>query len=84
MINILRISVLVVTYFTGVNAMTLAWNMADIGVGFMAWLNLVALILLQKTALKTFFDFEKQLKMGIDNPVFNPKNLGIKNTEEWQ
>ncbi|MDR1594004.1 MAG: alanine:cation symporter family protein, partial [Prevotellaceae bacterium] len=40
MINILRISVLVVTYFTGVNAMTLAWNMADIGVGFMAWLNL--------------------------------------------
>jgi AGCS family alanine or glycine:cation symporter len=83
MINVLRIAVLAVTYFTGVNAMTLAWDMADIGVGFMAWLNLIALILLQKTALKTFFDFEKQLKSGIDNPVFNPDNLGIKNTDEW-
>jgi AGCS family alanine or glycine:cation symporter len=83
MIRILRMFVLIVTYFTGVNAMTLAWNMADIGVGLMAWLNLIALILLQKTALKTFFDFEKQLKSGIDNPVFNPDSLEIKNTEEW-
>jgi AGCS family alanine or glycine:cation symporter len=57
--------------------------MTDIGVGFMAWLNLIALILLQKTALKTFFDFEKQLKSGIDNPVFNSDRLGIKNADEW-
>jgi AGCS family alanine or glycine:cation symporter len=83
MINILRIAILAVTFFTGINAMTLAWNMADIGVGVMAWLNLIALILLQKTALKTFFDFEKQLKSGIENPVFNPDKLGIKNTDEW-
>jgi AGCS family alanine or glycine:cation symporter len=83
MINFLRIAILAVTFFTGVNAMTLAWDMADIGVGFMAWLNLIALILLQKTALKVFFDFEKQLKSGIENPVFNPDKLGIKNTDEW-
>jgi AGCS family alanine or glycine:cation symporter len=63
--------------------MTLAWDMADIGVGLMAWLNLIALFFLQKTALKTFFDFEKQLKSGIENPVFNPDKLGIKNTDEW-
>jgi AGCS family alanine or glycine:cation symporter len=83
MINLLRVVVLAVTFFTGVNAMTLAWDMADIGVGIMAWLNLIALILLQKIALKTFFDFEKQLKAGIENPVFNPNKLGIKNTSEW-
>jgi AGCS family alanine or glycine:cation symporter len=83
MINVLRIAILAVTFFTGVNAMTLAWNMADIGVGLMAWLNLIALILLQKIALKTFFDYEKQLKSGIKNPVFNPGKLGIKNTCEW-
>ncbi|MDR0726011.1 MAG: alanine:cation symporter family protein [Prevotellaceae bacterium] len=83
MINFLRIAILAVTFFTGVNAMTIAWDMADIGVGFMAWLNLIALILLQKTALKVFFDFEKQLKAGIENPVFNPDKLGIKNTDEW-
>ncbi|MDR2027250.1 MAG: alanine:cation symporter family protein [Prevotellaceae bacterium] len=83
MINILRVIILAVTFFTGINAMTLAWDMADIGVGIMAWLNLVALILLQKTALKIFFDFEKQLKSGIENPVFDPDKLGIKNTSEW-
>jgi AGCS family alanine or glycine:cation symporter len=83
MINLLRVFVLSVTFFTGINAMTLAWDMADIGVGIMAWLNLIALILLQKIALKTFSDFEKQLKTGIKNPVFNPDKLGIKNTSEW-
>jgi AGCS family alanine or glycine:cation symporter len=83
MINFLRIALLAVTFFTGFNAMKLAWDMADIGVGLMAWLNLIALILLQKTALKTFFDFEKQLKSGVEEPVFNPGKLGIKNTNEW-
>ncbi|MDR2382666.1 MAG: alanine:cation symporter family protein [Prevotellaceae bacterium] len=83
MINVLRIAILAVTFFTGVNAMELAWDMADIGVGLMAWLNLIALILLQKIALKVFFDFEKQLKSGIENPVFNPEKLGIKNAGEW-
>jgi AGCS family alanine or glycine:cation symporter len=83
MINLLRIAILAVTFFTAVNTMTLAWDLADIGVGFMAWLNLIALILLQKTAVRTFSDFEKQLKAGVENPVFKPDKLGIKNTDEW-
>ncbi|MDR3217599.1 MAG: alanine:cation symporter family protein [Dysgonamonadaceae bacterium] len=83
MINLLRVAVLFVTFFTAVNAMTLAWNMADIGVGIMAWLNLIALILLQKTALKTFSDFEEQFKSGIKKPVFHPDKLGIENADEW-
>jgi AGCS family alanine or glycine:cation symporter len=83
MINSLRVAILFVTFFTGINTMTLAWNMADIGVGIMAWLNLTALFFLQKVALKTFSDFERQSKLGIKNPVFNPEKLGIKNTDEW-
>jgi AGCS family alanine or glycine:cation symporter len=83
MINLLRAVVLVITFFTGINTMTLAWDMADTGVGIMAWLNLIALVLLQKTALKTFADFEKQLKAGIKHPDFDPNKLGIKNTTEW-
>jgi AGCS family alanine or glycine:cation symporter len=84
MINFLRIAILIVTFFTGINTMTLAWNMADIGVGIMAWLNLIALFFLQKVALKTFYDFEKQSKSGIENPIFDPKKLEIKNTDEWK
>jgi AGCS family alanine or glycine:cation symporter len=83
MINMLRLAMLVVIFFTAINTMTLAWNMADVGVAIMAWLNIIAILLLQKTALKTFADFEKQHKAGIKEPVFHPKQLGIENADEW-
>ena len=35
-----------------------------------------------KTALKVFKDYEKQRKAGKD-PVFNAKEAGIENTEQW-
>jgi AGCS family alanine or glycine:cation symporter len=82
-INILRLWMIVVTYFTAINEMTLAWNMADIGVGLMAWLNVIAILLLQSIALKTFYDYESQLKSGIRRPTFHPAALKIKNTKEW-
>jgi AGCS family alanine or glycine:cation symporter len=82
-INILRLSMLVITYFTAVNEMTLAWNMADIGVGLMAWFNMIAILLLQSVALRTFNDYESQLKSGIRQPVFSPKSLNIRRTKEW-
>ena len=82
-INTLRIGMLIVTYFTSINEMVFAWNLADIGVGLMAWLNLIAILLLQSIALKTFNDYEEQFKSGITQPIFDPKKLGIKNTKEW-
>ena len=83
-INVLRVVFLVATYFTGINEMTLAWNMADIGVGMMAWFNLIAILLLQVVAQKVFLDYESQLKSGISKPVFRPESLKIKNTKEWK
>ena len=82
-INTLRVSMLVITFFTAINEMTLAWDLADIGVGLMAWFNMIAILLLQVVALKTFNDYEAQLKSGITQPVFHPDRLGIKNTKEW-
>jgi hypothetical protein len=38
----------------------------------MAWLNIVAIILLRKPALKAFKDYERQRKAGKD-PVLMPK-----------
>jgi AGCS family alanine or glycine:cation symporter len=84
MVNILRVGTLFATFFTGINTMTFAWDMADIGVGIMAWLNVTALFLLQKTALKTFADFEQQIKLGVKDPTFHPERLDIKNTDEWK
>ncbi|MDO5616834.1 MAG: alanine/glycine:cation symporter family protein [Cruoricaptor ignavus] len=59
-----------------------AWQLGDIGVGIMAWLNIIAVIIMHKTALITLKDYEKQKKEG-KNPVFKPEELGIKNTSEW-
>ena len=83
MINILRVAMLLVTFFAAINTMTLAWNMADIGVGMMAWLNLIAIILLRKVALRVFSDFEKQYRSGIKDPVFRSDTLGLENADEW-
>ena len=82
-INLLRVAILLVTFLAAFNTMTLAWNMADIGVGMMAWLNLIAIVLLRKVSLKVFSDFEKQYRAGIKEPVFRPDELGIDNTETW-
>ena len=84
MINVLRIVMLVATFFTAINTMTLAWNMADIGVGMMAWLNLTAIILLRKVSLKVFSDFEQQYRSGIKDPVFNSDKLDIENVDIWK
>ena len=83
-INILRIVMMIVTFLTSIRSMVLAWDLADIGVGLMAWFNIVAILLLQKPALKTFNDYEKQRKAGIKDPVFNPEKLGIDNADEWK
>jgi len=58
------------------------WKIGDIGVGIMAWLNIIAIILLRKPALLALKDYEHQKAQGI-NPVFDPEKLGIKNTSEW-
>lgn len=60
-----------------------AWGLGDIGVGLMAWLNIIAILIMQKKALVTLKDFEQQKKEGKD-PVFDPEKLGIKNTTEWK
>lgn len=68
--------------FGSVKSAAVAWNMADIGVGLMAWLNLIALIMLRKPVLAILKDYEKQKSMGLD-PVFNPNECGIKGADLW-
>src|SRR5699024_777235 len=79
----LRVVLLSVVIFGATRSAGLAWDMGDIGVGIMAWLNIIAILLLRKPALRTLKDFEEQLKAK-NNPIFNPKKLDIKNTEDWR
>ncbi|MFB5196519.1 alanine/glycine:cation symporter family protein [Neobacillus sp. KR4-4] len=70
-------------YIGSVENASLLWGLGDFGFGSMAWLNLVAILLLTKTALKVFKDYEQQRKAGIE-PVFDPVKLGIKGADFWE
>lgn len=60
-----------------------SWAIGDIGVGIMAWINFIAILILRKPALLALKDYEQQRKLGVD-PVFDPEKLGIKHTTEWK
>lgn len=60
-----------------------AWGLGDIGVGSMAWLNIVGILLLQGPALTALKDYQAQKKAGLD-PQFDPRTLGIRNAEFWE
>lgn len=79
----LRSLLLFATFYGSVKTAEMAWTMGDIGVGIMAWLNVIAILLLRKPALLALKDYQRQQKAGID-PVFNPKELGIKNADFWE
>lgn len=80
----LRVLFLAATYFGTVRSANLAWDLGDIGVGLMAWVNLIAILLMSKTAMKVWNDYVTKRKKGMLNPDFNPKELGIKNADFWE
>jgi alanine or glycine:cation symporter, AGCS family len=79
---ILKAVLLVATFFGAIRKSGLAWDLGDVGLGLMVWLNLVAILMLAKPALVTLKDYEAQKKQGLD-PVFDPEKLGIKNADYW-
>ncbi|MEQ7801782.1 alanine/glycine:cation symporter family protein [Pedobacter sp. ASV1-7] len=78
----LRILILIATFYGSVKTAEAAWTLGDIGVGVMAWLNVIAILLLRKPALKAFKDYQEQRRAGKD-PAFNAEACDIKNTQEW-
>ena len=54
----------------------IVWTMGDTGAGMMAWLNIVAILLLSKKGFALLKDYEEQKKAGKD-PVFDPKKFDI-------
>ena len=60
------------------------WDLADLFMGLMAVINLVAITLLGKYAFLALDDYTKQKKAGIKNPVFCASNIkGLENVECW-
>ena len=79
----LRVLILLAVVLGSVRSAGAAWTLGDIGVGLMAWLNIVAILILQKPALLALRDYERQKQEGKD-PEFDPKALGIRNAAFWE
>jgi len=83
MVLVLRIGILATVTYGTVRSAGAAWALGDVGVGLMAWLNIVAILILQRPALLALKDYESQKKAGVE-PVFDPDALGIRNAAFWQ
>ncbi|RPE74601.1 alanine/glycine:cation symporter family protein [Vulcaniibacterium tengchongense] len=79
----LRLGIIAMVIFGAYRNATQAWALGDIGVGLMAWLNIVAILILHKPAMLALRDYERQKKLGVE-PVFDPDALGIRNADFWR
>lgn len=82
-IFILRIFFLIGIYVGSVKEAKLIWAVGDVGVGLMAWVNLIAILGLGNIAMRVWNDYRRQKKQGIENPIFDNKKLNIKNAKSW-
>jgi AGCS family alanine or glycine:cation symporter len=81
--TVLKLVFLAMVYVGSVKSASFMWALGDLGFGSMAWLNLVAILLLTKPTLKVLKDFDVQMKAGKD-PVFDPIKVGIKGADFWE
>lgn len=81
--QVLRLMIMASVGFGAVRNATTAWDLGDVGVGLMAWLNIIAILILQRPALLALLDYEAQKKRGLD-PVFDPDKLNIRNADFWR
>ncbi len=84
---ILKLALMTSVFYGTIRSADLAWALGDVGVGIMAWLNIVGILILflmGSPALKALKDYERQRKAGVSEYTFNPKELGIKNAGFWE
>ncbi|MBX9955113.1 alanine:cation symporter family protein [Peribacillus simplex] len=80
---IYRIAVIGMVIFGSLAQLATVWSLADVFMGIMAIINLIAIVLLGKIAFAALGDYMKQKKAG-RNPVFHVSNIpGLKNVECW-
>lgn len=78
-----RYSVLAMIIFGSVAKVQLVWDLADLFMGFMVIVNLIAILLLSKVAFAALQDYKRQKRAGKD-PVFYKDSIeGLENVECW-
>ncbi|MGL5379280.1 alanine/glycine:cation symporter family protein [Clostridium sp.] len=85
-VQIYRIAVGAMVFFGSLVSMDIVWNLADVFMGLMAVINLIAIVLLAKIAFKALKDYNDQKKAGIKDPVFKASSIPElgNEVEEWK
>ena len=83
LIWVLRICLVIAVFFGSLKEAKIVWDLGDIGVGMMAWINIIAILLLSPIAFRALRSYEKQKSEGKE-PVFDPKELGVKKADFWE
>lgn len=86
-LTLLKMLLISAVFYGAIKEASLAWALGDIGVGLMAWLNImgiIAIFCLGRPALKALKDYEEQKRAGVEHYTFDPDKLGIKNADFWE
>jgi AGCS family alanine or glycine:cation symporter len=86
MIITLKVVLMASVFYGAVRTANLAWGLGDIGVGLMAWLNIIGILIIYfmaNPAIKALRDYEAQRKRGVTHYTFDPEALGIRNADFW-
>ncbi|MVO99780.1 alanine/glycine:cation symporter family protein [Paenibacillus lutrae] len=82
-VQLYRIAVMAMVIFGSIAQVQLVWDLADLFMGLMVVVNLIAITLLSKIAFSVLQDYIKQRKAGKD-PVFTKDHVpGLDNIECW-
>ncbi len=81
---IYRLAVIAMVLFGAIAELEIVWNLADLFMGLMALINLVAITLLAKIAMAALKDYKEQRRQGKD-PVFYADSIeGLTGIESWE
>ena len=69
--------------FGCVTSASVAWNLSDISMAFIAIINILTILILSKKYKVCLLDYFKQKKLGKD-PKFNALECNINNTQLWK
>ncbi|MDH3620844.1 MAG: alanine:cation symporter family protein [Gammaproteobacteria bacterium] len=84
---VLKLALMTSVFYGTIRSADLAWALGDVGVGIMAWLNIIGILILflmGSPALRALKDYERQRNAGVTQYTFNPTQLGIKNADFWE
>lgn len=88
---VVKLVIMFMVAYGALNSSGYIWGLGDVGVGLMAWLNIVGIIIIffvARPAIDILRDYEAQLKAGGGTTykrfVFDPKKFGIKNATYWE